>query len=348
MKGKISAIVLVMSALLLLVGCSSKEAPKTTDKAAAEPVKLRLLTEYSLKDKRGQLVQDFASKVEQETKGQVKIEIYPDGQLYKSSEHIEAVSSGSVEMAVTHFGKGWPQAVPELMILGSGVFDNSAHAMKALDGPLGTKLEKLLEEKAKTKLLGWTGAGNVDAMGATKKQIKKPEDIKGLKMRVPSPSQTAYVEALGGAGVVINPSEAYLALQNGTIDGVFSTTPSGVVMSKLYEVTKFWTRVRLAVGVEHGIVINQDAFNKLPQDVQKVLGEVAKESGKTLISELEAAGEQEWEAVAKSQGVQVYRIPEAELAIWKEKLAPARLKVLEKALPKETVKELMDLAAQAK
>ena len=309
-----------------------------------------MLTEYSLSesDIRGQIVKRFVDRVEKETNGKVKIELYPDNQLYKSTDHFEAISSGNVEMALTQFGRGWPQIIPELTVMGSGVFTDKTHALNALNGPLGERLSKLLEAKGNTILLGWTGAGNVDAMGSTKKQIKQPGDVKGLKLRVGTTTHAASVEVLGGAGTVITSSEMYLALQNGTVDGIFATTPSGVINSKLYEPTKYWTRVNLTTGVEHGFVINKDAWNKLPEDVQKVLKTVAQEMGKTLIDEVQKAGEQEWDKIKNLPGVQVYEVPQADLARWQELLAPVSTKVLEKILPKEEVAELLDMVNKAK
>lgn len=335
--------------ITLLAGCGGQtdETPGSAARDAVKQIKLRLVTEYSLSDKRGEIVQAFADQVEQETNGGIKIEIYPDGQLFKSDAHYEAVSAGSVEMAVTHFGKGWPQIIPEITIMGAGVFEDSTHAFKALNGPLGDKLSKLLEEKANTKLLAWTGAGNVDAMGCRSMQITKPEDLKGLRLRVPNASQSALVEALGGAPTLINPSEAYLALQRGTIDGVFSTTPSGVVHSKLYEVAGYWTRISISLGLEHGFVINQDAWEKIPEDMQQVIAQAAQDKGKALVMDLEAVADQEWAAVAEA-GAQVYVVPQDEVAKWRELLAPARTAILEEVLDKDTVAELLELAAMSK
>lgn len=348
MKSKLWPAMVTLAVLILSAGCGGQSTGPANDAPDAEKTyTLRLVTEYSLSDRRGMIVQSFADQVAEETGGRIKIEIYPDGQLYKSDTHYEAVSAGSVEMAVTHFGKGWPQIIPELTILGSEVFEDSAHALNALNGPLGQKLSQILEEKANTKVLGWTGAGNVDAMGSRDKQIKRPEDIQGLKMRVPNAAQSALVESLGGAPALINPTEAYLALQRGTIDGVFSTTPSGVVHSKLYEVCAYWTRIRISLGVEHGIVINLDTWKTLPEDLQAVLVKVAREKGKALITELEAVGDEEWAEVAKA-GARVYEVPAEEAKKWREILAPVRTATLREVLPEGTVTELMGLAAQSK
>jgi|GEM_PF-3193976 len=348
MRKRLSLTVVALAVLILLAGCGGQSQESANSAQDAEKTyKLRLVTEYSLSDRRGMIVQGFADQVEQETNGRLQIEIYPDGQLFKSDAHYEAVSAGSVEMAVTHFGKGWPQIIPELTILGSEVFEDSTHALNALNGPLGDRLSQLLAEKANTKLLGWTGAGNVDAMGCRDKQIKSTGDLKGLRMRVPNATQSALVEAFGGAPALINPTEAYLALQRGTIDGVFSTTPSGVVYSKLYEVCEYWTRIRISLGVEHGFVINRDTWNSLPEDIQQVLVQAAREKGEALIADLEAVADEEWAEVANA-GAQVYEVPAEEVKKWREILAPVRTATLKEVLPEETVNELMDLAAQSK
>lgn len=334
------ALVLALSSLLMACG-----EPEPTG-----PILLRMVTDWEAGDARVDFIQTFfADEVAARTDGKVKIEIYPGSQLVTADKHVDAISSDIVDMGVSQLSEGWPTIVPELTILGISLFDNSAHAFRALDGPLGEMLAEALEEKANTKVLTYTTAGDVDAMGCTTKQIKTPDDVRGLTLRVSSAADAASCEALGGAGEIIAGPEMYMALQRGTVDGVFITSTSGVGASKAYEVCKYWTRIPLVVGAQFGFVVNLDRWNALPKDIQKTLTEVVKEAREAMLAELQAGGDKAWaEQMTAYPGVQVYQIPEAEIALWKDKILPARLKLLEEAVPADVAQQMLDWLAEAR
>ena len=265
-----------------------------------------------------------------------------------ADEHPAAISSGIVDMAVTQLSEAWPTIVPECTILGISIFDNSAHAFRALDGPLGTMLAEALEGKANAMLLAFTTAGDVDAMGCKTKQIKTPDDLRGLTLRVSSQSDAASCVALGGTGEIIAGGEMYMALQLGTVDGVFITSTRGVEKVKLYEVCKYWTRIPIVVGAQYGIVINLDRWNSLPSDIQQILIEVAQEAREAMLAQFQAGGDQAWaEQMTAYPEVQVYYVPDDEIPLWKDKMLPARLQLLEKAVPADVAQQLLDWLTEA-
>lgn len=350
MKKKVllAGLVLVLALSSLMMACAEPApAPPPTP---AQPILLRMVTDWEAGDARVDFIQTFfADEVAARTDGKVKIEIYPGSQLVTADKHVDAISSGLVDMGVSQLSEGWPTIVPELTILGISLFDNSAHAFRALDGPLGEMLAEALEEKANTKVLTFTTAGDVDAMGSTIKQIKTPDDLRGLTLRVSSAADAASCEALGAAGEIIAGPEMYMALQRGTVDGVFITSTRGVGASKAYEVCKYWTRIPIIVGAQFGFVINLDAWEALPKDIQKTLTEVATEAREAMLAELEAGGDKAWaEEMTAYPGVQVYTVPVGEISQWKDKMLPARLALLEKAVSADVAQQMLDWLAEAR
>ncbi len=340
---------------VLMSGCAKQEpaaAPTATPNDAgksAEPIKLRFITDYNQKDLKGQLVKSFVDKVVEKSNGQVEIDFFSDGQLFKSNQYPDALSKGSVDMAFAVFGSGWPNTIPELTILSCAPFANTDEAKKALNGPLGDKLKALLEEKTNTKVLAWAGVGSADASASKERIFKNLEDMKGLRIRVVTPTQVEYVKKFGAAGAIITPSELYLALQRGTVDGLFCTSVTSALSNKLYEVVKKWTRASfVGTPMEMGFVINIDSWNKLPAEVQKIMEETAQEVSNELITQTAAAVDKDWEKMAQQPGVEVYTMPKEDLAKWQELMLPARMESLQKAVPEEVAKELMELATQAK
>ncbi len=355
---KISAIValiLVLACTISLAACS-KEAgtdPATAGASGAGSagqvsVTFRMLTDEKNTTVAGALIGQFAEEIHEKSGGQITIEVYYEGQLYKNDQYADAFATGSVDLAFAMFGKGWPKIIPQMTILSSAFFADEAHAMRALNGELGTYLASLLESKGMVKVLGWSGAGCVDCMLNTKHEITKPEDLTGLKLRVPNVGQMAQVEAFGGAGVVLAATDMYMAVQQGTVDGVYSTSPGGAMTVKLAEIAKYYTRVAVTgTAVEHGIVMNIESYNSLPADLQQLMNETAKAYGERILNDTKAAGDDSWD-VLRDAGAQVYVVPEDEVDDWRAVWAPVRDKVLKEVLDQEEIDKMLAMIEQAR
>lgn len=357
MKGKkicLTVLAVLVAALLLLGGCAKKTtetaAPAGKDAGQSEaPLTLRMVTEYSPDEGRGQVVQGFADNIMKQSNGKIKIEVYYEGQLFKSEQVPDAIASGSIDLVYATFAKGWPNIVPQLNILDTGIFSSIDEGMKCLNGgDLGKYLDELLEQKGHIKVLGWSAAGVVDALGCTKRQIKKIEDMKGLRARIAANTQLAQLEAYGATGVVMSPTDMYLALQKGTIDTVYQSSGSGVVNNKLPEVAKYWTRVPLAGAIcSYGFVIRTEVYNNLSPDLQKIVMDCGKAAAAEMVVKTDDA-DMQWEKIKSFPGVQVYVVPAEEVPAWKAVWEPTRYKVLEKTLSKEEIKKLEDLVKNQK
>lgn len=346
----------VLMMVVLMTACAnntSTTSPSTATISAAPAaekisVKFRMLTDEKSTSVTGALIDKFSKEINEKSGGQITIEVYFEGQLYKNDQYSDAFSTGSVDLAFAQFGKGWPKIIPQVTILSSAVFTDEAQALRALNGDLGTYLASLLESKGKIKVLGWSGAGCVDCMLNTKHEITKPEDLQGLKLRIPNAGQLAQVEAFGGAGVVMAATDMYMGVQQGTVDGVYSTSPGGAMTIKLAEVAKYFTRVAVTgTAVEHGIVMNIDSYNSLPADLQKLMIVTAEAYGEQILNDTKAAGDDAWGVLA-SKGAQVYVVPADQVATWKAVWAPVRDKVLKEVLPQDEIDKMMAMVEKAK
>ena len=169
---------------------------------------------------------------------QIKLEYFPNSQLGKEADVVQQVKAGSVDMMIS--GPSiWATIVPEIGALDLGfLFDNYAHAFKAIDGGVSTVFDKLLLDRAGVTVLGWgfqVGARSV----YTKAPIKSVAELKGVKLRV-LPTK-AFIDTFTHIGAVPTPipiNELYTAAQTGVVDG-FEHDPGTVLAYKFYEVDKY-------------------------------------------------------------------------------------------------------------
>lgn len=113
----------------------------------------------------------------------------------------------------------------------------------------------------------------------TKRPVAKPEDMEGLNIRVyDSPGPYNFVEACGGLPVAMSFSEVYTSLQQGAIDGTYTTT-SSFVPDKLVEVTKYHTKMSVT-NLGMTLVWSLKSLESYPQDLQDALAEAAQRTEK--------------------------------------------------------------------
>ncbi|MRT93912.1 TRAP transporter substrate-binding protein [Ancylomarina sp. 16SWW S1-10-2] len=241
----------------------------------------------------------MAKELEKISDGQMSLEIYPSGQLGSEQQCVELIQLGS--LAITKVSAAVMEGFTNnYQVLGLPyIFRSKHHAFNVLDGPIG---EELLASTEKFNLKGlcFYDAG-ARSFYTLNKSIEKPEDLKGLKMRVMK-SQTAMnmVKALGGSPTPISWGELYTALQSGVVDGAENNPPS-LYTSHHYEVCKYYS-LNEHTRVPDVLIISTVVWNKLSNQQQKWLQAAAK---KSVIEErkLWAAAEKESLRKLKENGV---------------------------------------------
>ncbi|MDF2065871.1 DctP family TRAP transporter solute-binding subunit [Bacillus sp. Cr_A10] len=217
----------------------------------------------------------FKEKLEKESDGRLKVELYPNGQLYASDrEAIEAVQLGNIEMTIpavaplASFNKKF--MVFDLPFL----FNDHDAAYRALDGALG---EQLLGELENNDLKGLVFAENgFRHMSNNNGPIHGVADLKGLKYRtLENPVHTDTFKAFGANASPFAFGELYTALQQKTYDAMESPI-SLYYTNKFYEVQNYLT-ITSHVYAATILLMNNEFFNSLPEDLQQLVVKTSEE-----------------------------------------------------------------------
>ncbi|NUZ05302.1 TRAP transporter substrate-binding protein [Piscinibacter koreensis] len=221
----------------------------------------------------GVAIDTFAKEVAARTNGRYKVETFYNGALGGERESIEAVQLGTQELTFTSTGPV-PNFVPDTKILDVPfLFRDKAHARAVLDGPIGQDLLGKFDAKG-FKALGWAENG-FRHMTNSKRDVKTPEDLKGLKMR--TMENPVHIAAYKAFGIVTTPMafpEVFTALQQGTVDGQENPLPV-IISAKFDQVQKHLT----LTGHVYSpciFLMNKAAFDRLPAADKQAFLEAAK------------------------------------------------------------------------
>ena len=229
---------------------------------------------------------EMAEAIKAETNGRFDMQIFPSSQLGSDTDTLSQVRSGGVEF-FTLSGLILATLVPAASINGIGfAFTDYGTVWKAMDGELGAYIRGQIA-KANLVAMDKIWDNGFRQTTSSTKPINTPEDLRGLKIRVPvSPLWTSMYKAFEAAPTSINFNEVYTALQTKVVDA--QENPLAIISTaKLYEVQKFCS---LTNHMWDGFwfLANRRAWERLPLDLRTI---VAKH--------VNAAGEKEREDVAK-------------------------------------------------
>ena len=244
---------------------------------AQQPIVIKFSHVVTPDTPKGKGAEYFKKIAEERTKGKVKVEVYPNSQLYKDKEEVEALQLGAVQMLAPSLAKFGPLGAREFEVFDLPyIFDSYGELHKVTQGPIGQSLLNKLDSKGILGLAFWDNGFKV--MSANK-PLRKPEDFKGLKMRIQSSKALdAQMRALGANPQVMAFSEVYQALQTGVVDGT-ENPPSNLYTQKMYEVQK---HVTLS---DHGylgyaVIVNKKFWEGLPADIRATLEGAMKDATK--------------------------------------------------------------------
>lgn len=179
----------------------------------------------------------FAEEVKSETGGRVLIEVFPGAQLGNEKDVIEGLVMQTIDGGLV--GGGSFQSIEPKFGIEALPYAWPSHeaAYNALDGELGAHLLAILEKQGVVGLAWWENGFR--HMTNNQRPIQKPEDLKGLKIRVtPDKMRLDTFNALGASPMPINFGELYTALQQGVVDG--QENPYAIIFSSsFFEVQKY-------------------------------------------------------------------------------------------------------------
>jgi len=260
----------IMALVAVVIGGASLLVPSVD---AAEKVTLRIASVSGPQHHHNEALRWYAERVANRTSGRLDVKVLDGAQLGGERDYIEGMILGSIEMAQVSTG---PIAgfIPEFDLFSLPyMFRNTDHFVKVINGPVGAKFIDLLEKRG-IKGLCWFDNGYRSVFNS-KRPIRTPEDMKGLKIRVmESPIMVDTINAMGGSATPMAYGELYTALQQGVLSGA-ENAPGNVFNDKFYEVTKYYSLTNhfRPPGV---VAISLKVWNRLTKEDQAVLQEEAK------------------------------------------------------------------------
>jgi C4-dicarboxylate-binding protein DctP len=261
----------------------------------------------------------FKELAEKYTNGKVVVEVYPNSQLYKDNEELQALQLGAVQLLAPSLAKFGPLGVREFEVFDLPfILPNKAALRKVTEGPLGKKLMGLLDPKGITGLAYWdNGFKDMSA----NKPLRMPDDFKGLKMRIQSSKVLeAQMRALGAIPQVMAFSEVYQALQTGVVDGT-ENPPSNEYTQKMHEVQKY-TMLSEHGYVGYAVIANKKFWDGLPADIRANLEKAMAEATVFTNDIAQKENDDALEAIRKSGKSQVLELTAEQKAAWKKALEP--------------------------
>lgn len=217
----------------------------------------------------GMFYKAWADKIEEETEGHVKIEIYYSGQLASSNDVSDMVESGGVDIGwvFTSFYAGqFPLTdITQFPFIGFGEAVSTTETL----WDLYEKYPELQAEWDSYKLLFLYGnPGNIFA--SSKGEIRTPNDVRNQVMRTPSGPITDLMNAMGGSPTVMGPGDMFDAIQKNVISG-FVFEPAGITNFSLQEAAKMYYTDYAMYDAAFALVMNWDQWNSLPEEFQKII-----------------------------------------------------------------------------
>ena len=275
----------------------------------------------------------FKELAEERTKGRVKVEVFPNSQLYKDKEEMEALQLGSVQMLAPSLAKFAPLGVKEFEVFDLPfMFKDDAAFRAVTTGSVGADLLKRLEPKGVQGLAYWDNGFHI--MSANK-PLHSVADFKGQKMRIQSSKVLdAQMRALGAIPQVMAFSELYQALQTGVVDGTEGVA-SNFYTQKIYEVQKHMT-VSNHGHLAYAVIANKKFWDGLPADIRTILEGAVKDATTYANAIASTENATAMDRIKASGKVTVYTLTPAETNEWKKALMPVH-KEMESRVGKDTI-----------
>lgn len=302
-------ITLLVITLITLSACGRPSTNTSTSSSGEEQDQYTINLAYLVSEEQSThlAAKTFKETLEEESDGRLKVELFPNGQLYPSDrEAIEAVQLGNIEMTIpavaplASFNKKF--MVFDLPFL----FNDHEAAYRALDGDLG---DKLLAELESNDMKGLVFAENgFRHMSNNKGPIEGIANLKGLKYRtLENPVHTDTFKAFGANASPFAFGELYTALQQNTYEAMESPI-SLYYTNKFYEVQDYLT-LTSHVYAATILLMNNDFYNSLPDDLQELV-QTASEEYRTEQREIAQKQDVEFLKKLQEEGMKVNELTE--------------------------------------
>ncbi|MDR7076143.1 TRAP-type C4-dicarboxylate transport system substrate-binding protein [Neobacillus niacini] len=309
--------------LLIAAGCGSSAEDagsagnQKNNEGSEESITLKLATGNSAESYFvTEYLEPFMERVTSSTDGRVQFEFYPAEQLGSAKDSLSMVAKGVVD--ISHFT---PSYTPSEMPIGSalvgipGLYETTiqgatAYSKIAQKSPI---LEtEFLNNGVRPISLAFTPFYDMMTNG---KEIKVPEDLKGMKIRASGGVFTESLNYLGATPVSVNASELYTAFSTGVVEGMHIAYATAEKFG-LLELPKYATRgINMGAAVE-GLIINEEVYQDLPEDIQEVIMQEGDKMGSILTEYQANLNTKIVEDLAESGKITIHELSEGEKEQW--------------------------------
>ena len=273
---------------------------------------------------KGKAAEFFSRRAGELTGGRVRVEVYPDSQLYKDKKEMEALQLGAVQMLAPSLAKFGPLGVREFEVFDLPyIFDSYAELHRVTQGPIGAGILKKLEPRGIVGLAFWD---NGFKSFSANTPLRGPADLSGRTLRIqPSRVLEEQMRALGALPRVMAFSETYRALQSGVVDGT-ENPHSNMYTQRMHEVQKYMALT------EHGylgyaVIVNKKFWDGLPADVRGQLEAAMEESTAYANRIAREENDAALENIRSSGRTQIHLPTPEELQAFKRVLVPVHRKM---------------------
>ncbi|MBB2973038.1 tripartite ATP-independent transporter DctP family solute receptor [Mesorhizobium sp. RMAD-H1] len=244
---------------------------------AADQIKLRISTPAIESDWHAKMLPVFKDELEKLAPGQFDVEIHLNATLFKQGTEPAAMQRGNLDMAMIS-AQDIAKQIPEWSVFTAGyLIRDPEHQKKVFRGEIGKEFYRLVEDQMGIKILdvGYLGTRQLNLRGD--KKIETPDDLKGVKLRMPGSDAWQFLgSALGASPVSIAFGEIYTALQTGVVDGQDNPLPTDKA-AKFYEVTKQIVLTNHLVDAIF-LSISKKSWDKLSDDQKAKVTEAAQKA----------------------------------------------------------------------
>ena len=229
---------------------------------------------------KGQAAQYFADQVNEKMAGKIKVEVFPNSQLYNDNKVMEAMrlASGNTGIMAAPSMSKFVKFSKQLQVFDLPfLFKDINDVHKLVDSPVVEGMIAPLEKKGIKGLAFWDNGMKVFSINGDVPLLVTPQDFTGKKFRIQSSEvHKAMIKALGGVPQKLPFKEVYTALGQGVVDGQENAW-SNIYSKKFYEVQSFIT-VSNHSYLGYLLVVSSEFWNSLPDDIRSELSVIIKDA----------------------------------------------------------------------
>lgn len=305
--------ILTASLLIGIGGCSAAETTSEVEK--------HLMFSHFFPPNHEQetvVVQSFIEDIKNQTDGSIAIRSFPGGSLAAPDTQYDAAATGAVDLALSVHSYT-PGQFPLSSIMELPFMSESGTEGSKILWQLYEEFPEMQQEYAEVVPL-WLYTSEPGQIYTVGKQVETMEDLRGMRIRSPSPEVNAWLSALGATPVSMSMNEAYEALDRGVVDGVVGPWHTLLDYS-LYEVIDYATVGDFYMSTFYTVMSN-NSWNSLSEDHQAQFTEATGEKMSLAAGSNFDKRAEEAKLASEQANVTIYNLPEDELDRWREKIDP--------------------------